>query len=326
MKDYLVTGSAGFIGSNVVDQLLSAGHRVVGVDNLNDAYDPSLKHWRLSQLEGRQNFRFRQADIRHESTMSQLFMEHEFAGVFNLAARAGVRQSLRDPREYVDTNVNGTACLLERCREHDVNQFLLASTSSLYGRSNALPFSEEANTDLPLSPYSASKKGAEAMAASYHHLYGTNIAIPRYFTVYGPGGRPDMSIFRFVKWIAEGTPITLYGSGQQSRDFTFVSDIATGTIKALEVSGLEVINLGGDSPTSIADVIKKLEGLLGHSAKIDHHPFHDADVEATWADTNKAKKLLGWDPKVKLDEGLSRCVAWYHENHDLAMKVDTGAD
>ncbi len=231
MSTYIVTGAAGFIASKVSEQLLQAGHTVLGVDNMNDAYDVRLKEWRLRNLHRLNGFEFSQCDISDRTALRPLFARTP-AGVFNLAARAGVRQSVENPWVYVETNMTGTVTLLELCKEFGVKRFLLASTSSLYGAHNPRPFKEDADTNRPLSPYAASKKGAEALCHTYHHLYGINVAIPRYFTVYGPAGRPDMSLFRFVQWIAEGRPVTVYGDGSQSRDFTYVDDIARGTIAA----------------------------------------------------------------------------------------------
>lgn len=324
---YLVTGCAGFIASRTTELLLEGGHEVVGIDNMNDAYDPQLKAHRLERLEGQDRFKFHQLDIADRHAVAPLFEDGGYDAVINLAARAGVRQSLENPWIYLDTNTTGTLNLLEQCRLHDVGQFLVASTSSLYGAHNALPFSEDDNTERPLSPYAASKKGAESMAASYSHLYGINVAVPRYFTVYGPAGRPDMSVFRFIKWISEGTPIVLYGDGGQSRDFTYVDDIARGTtLAATKVEGFEIINLGGDEPHSISEMIACVEDLVGKKAVIDSRPFHKADVKATWANVSKAERILGWKAVVGFEEGLRKTVDWHKANANWIQKVSTGAD
>ncbi len=251
--------------------------------------------------------------------------EKPYSAVINLAARAGVRQSLDNPWIYYKTNCTGTLNLLEMCRIYGVKKFLLASTSSLYGGQNRIPFNEIDDTNRPLSPYAASKKAAETLAYTYHYLYGLDISIPRYFTVYGPAGRPDMSIFRFIRWIAEGRPIVLFGDGSQSRDFTFVDDIARGTIAALKPLGYEIINLGGDRPASMSAVIDQISQLVGRKATIDSKPLHRADVPATWADIHKAKRLLDWQPKVSLEEGLRRSVDWYRQNRETALSLDLGA-
>jgi UDP-glucuronate 4-epimerase len=204
-----------------------------------------------------------------------------------------------------------------------VGKFVLASTSSLYGASNPVPFSEDANTDRPLSPYAASKKGAEAMCFTYHHLYGIDVTVFRYFTVYGPAGRPDMSLFRFVQWIYEDRPLRLYGDGTQSRDFTYVDDVAKGTILGLRPVGYEVINLGGDSPHDLLQLIGHVEREAGQKARIEQHPMHAADVMATWAEVSKARRLLDWQPQVGLEEGVARLCAWYRENRDWAKDIAT---
>ena len=321
---YLVTGCAGFIGWKVTEFLLEMGHTVVGIDNLNAAYDTQVKQWRLQQLEGTPNFQFHRADICDRTGLQQLF-NTSYDAVINLAARAGVRQSVENPWVYVDTNVTGTLNLLELCLEFEVPKFVLASTSSLYGANNELPFSEEANTDGPLSPYAASKKGAESLCHSYHHLYGIDVTIFRFFTVYGPAGRPDMSAFRFVQWISEGKPVLVYGDGKQSsRDYTYLEDIARGVIAGLKPLKYEVINLGSDSPIVLIDTIRLIEELVGKKAELSHQPFHPADVRATWADIRKAKKLLGWRPQVTFREGITALVDWYQANREWAKDIQTG--
>lgn len=322
---YLLTGCAGFIASKVAEKLLDAGHAVVGVDNLNEAYDPRLKQWRLAQLQSRKNFCFHQVDISDGAAIEPLFTAGggapPFSAVVNLAARAGVRPSVSNPWVYYQANCTGTLNLLELCRQSGVRKFLLASTSSLYGKHNEVPYREDADTNRPLSPYAASKKAAETLAFTYHHLHGLDISIPRYFTVYGPAGRPDMSVFRFVRRIAEGEPIVVFGDGTQSRDFTFVDDIAAGTIAALKPLGYQVINLGGDRPMVLKAIIDEIGELTGRTPKIEYRPAHPADVPTTWADVSKAAGLLGWRPQVSLEEGLRRCVEWYRANRDLARSL-----
>jgi len=324
---YLLTGAAGFIASTVARMLLDAGHEVVGIDNLNDAYDPALKHWRLEQLAGRPGFSFRQVDICDLGGLEPIFAERRstpFAGVLNLAARAGVRASVENPWVYVATNVDGTLNLLELCRRNGVMKFVLASTSSLYGGHNALPFREDDDTDRPLSPYAASKKAAETLAYSYHHLHKLDVSVLRYFTVYGPAGRPDMSIFRFVRQISEGEPITVFGDGSQRRDFTFVDDIARGTIAALKPMGFATVNLGGDRPVELMEVVRQIAGVVGRSPAIQYRAPHPADVPATWASIERAKSELDWSPKTSLEEGLRACVTWFGQNRDLARRVQIG--
>ena len=321
---YLVTGAAGFIGSKVSELLLSADHAVVGVDNLNDAYDVRLKHWRLGRLTSQKGFTFHQLDIADREALRSVFGRRNLAGVINLAARAGVRPSVANPWVYVDTNVGGTLNLLEACREHGIAKFVLASTSSLYGAHNPLPFREDADTNRPLSPYAASKKAAEALCYTYHHLHALDLTVLRYFTVYGPAGRPDMSPFRFVQWISEGRPVTVYGDGRQSRDFTYVDDIARGTVAALRPLGYETINLGSDEPVVLMEMIRLIERLAGREAVLTHKPSHPADVPATWADIGKAERLLGWRPQTGFAEGIEHLVEWYRANRDWAKDVATG--
>lgn len=324
MAKYLVTGTAGFIGSKVTEFLLDAGHEVVGVDNMNDAYDVTLKHWRLKQLEGRKGLAFHKVDLCDQPALAKVF---EGAGkieaVINLAARAGVRQSVENPWVYIDTNTTGSLNLLELCRTREVPKFVLASTSSLYGAHNPMPYREDADTSRPLSPYASSKKGAEVMAYTYHYLYKIDVTVFRYFTVYGPAGRPDMSLFRFVQWISEGRPLLVYGDGSQSRDFTYVDDIARGTIAGTRKVGYEVINLGSDTPTVLMDVIRYTEERLGKKAIFKHVPMHPADVTATWADITKARTLLEWEPRTNWKQGVDNLIEWYNANRDWAKGVAT---
>lgn len=334
VKRYLVTGCAGFIGANVCQRLLEEGHRVVGVDNLNDAYDPRLKEWRLGQLQQHPQFSFQRLDIGDLAALEALFLadqraeepvdERPYSAVLNLAARAGVRASVENPWVYLQTNCDGTLNLLELCRRFGVPKFVLASTSSLYGAHNPVPYGEDADTSRPLSPYAASKKAAEALCYTYHHLHGLDVTVFRYFTVYGPAGRPDMSVFRFVRRIAEGEPIIVFGDGMQERDFTYVDDIARGTVAGLRPLGYEVINLGSDRPVRLATVIDGIGGLTDQKPQIEYRPAHPADVPATWADISKARRLLDWSPEVPIEEGLRRAVDWYRENRAIALPLDLG--
>ena len=244
--------------------------------------------------------------------------------MINLAARAGVQPSVVDPWIYYQTNCDGTLNLLDICRRSGVKKFLLASTSSLYGKHNQVPYREDADTNRPLSPYAASKKAAETLAFTYHHLHGIDVSIPRYFTVYGPAGRPEMSIFRFVRRISEGEPIVLFGDGSQSRDFTFVDDIAAGTIAALRPLGYEVINLGGDRAVTLRTVIEQISAhdrQAGGDRVLPRPPRRRAHHRA---DISKAGRLLDWRPQVPLEEGLARCVQWYRDNRDMARSLKLG--
>jgi nucleoside-diphosphate-sugar epimerase len=308
--------------------LLDAGHRVTGVDNLNTAYDVRIKHWRLRRLTQRPNFNFQQLDISEHRALqtagwSSGGNQPPFDAVINLAARAGVRQSVEDPWVYLDTNITGTLNLLELCKNQGIPKFILASTSSIYGADAPLPTTEEANSDRPLQTYAASKKGAEALCHVYHFLCHLDVTVFRYFTVYGPAGRPDMSMFRFTQWINEGLPVKVNGNGEQSRGFTYVDDIARGTILGLKSVGYEIINLGGHETIKINELIKLLESLIGRPAQIEHLPANPADMLANWANVEKAKRLLGWEPQVPLQEGVARLVAWYQEERSWASQVNT---
>lgn len=330
----LVTGCAGFIAAKVAELLLEQGHTVVGVDNLNDAYDVRLKYRRLTALKERVNFHFQRLDIADRTAVFGLASSGDrkgsasdkapFDAVINLAARAGVRPSVIDPAAYVETNLIGTLNVLDFCRETGVRKLVLASSSSLYGANNAGPFREDANTDLPLSPYAASKKAAEVMVYSYHHLYGIDATILRYFTVYGPGGRPDMSPFRFVQWISEGRPVTVYGDGTQLRDFTYIDDIARGTIAGLRPMGFAIINLGSDRPVRLSHAIALIERFTGRRANIVYAEAHPSDVAATWANIEKASRLLNWTPQVEFPAGIEKLVRWYQDNRVWAKDIATG--
>lgn len=297
--------------------LLEDGVQVVGVDNCNDYYDVRLKELRLKELVGHSGFEFIPVDIEDQGAIERVFHTHEFDVVYNLAARAGVRYSMINPYIYMNTNALGVLNLLENMREHGVGKLVLASTSSLYA-GQPMPFVESLSVNTPISPYAASKKAAEVVAYTYHHLYGIDVSVLRYFTVYGPAGRPDMSVLRFIHEIDCGGSVPLFGDGSQSRDFTYIDDIARGTILARKNLGYEILNLGGgNDPISIATLIKTIEHFLGKQAKIDHKPFHSADMKVTWANIEKAKTLLGWQPSIGFEEGIERSVKWYVDNRSL---------
>jgi nucleoside-diphosphate-sugar epimerase len=321
-KRYFVTGSAGFIASVVTEQLLKSGAEVVGIDNLNDAYDPRVKEYRLSNLRKFPGFSFYRMDISDRSILKNTeLIGRNFDAVINLAARAGVRASITDPWVYLDTNVTGTLNLLEFCLQEDIKKFVLASTSSIYGEDAPRPTPESSSSDKPLQAYAASKKAAEALAHAYHHLHGLDVSVLRYFTVYGPAGRPDMVMFRFAKWILEGLPVQLFGDGNQSRGFTYVDDIARGTISALKPLGYEIINLGGHELLKINDLIKKMEELTGMKAEVVKHPRHKADMLTNQADITKAHELLEWVPQVSLDEGIKKVLDWYQDERSWAQEI-----
>ena len=321
-KTILLTGVAGFIGSRTAQILLDNNNTIIGIDNLNDYYNIKIKKFRLSLLKQDKNFIFYEGDIEDKLFLSEIFKKHSISTVINLAARAGVRYSITNPFIYASTNYYGSLNLLDLMRENNISKYVMASTSSIYAGSE-MPYKEDSSVNQPISPYAASKKAAELIAYTYSHQFNIDVSIVRYFTVYGPSGRPDMSVLRFIKWIDEGVPMVLYGDGTQSRDFTYIDDIAKGTIAASEKKvGYEIINLGGgQNPISINTLIEKIELLLNKSAIINQKPFHSADVDSTWADITKAKKLLDWEPITTLDQGLEKTIKWYFENRDWLKKI-----
>jgi nucleoside-diphosphate-sugar epimerase len=342
----LVTGGAGFIGARTAQMLLEQGHEVVVVDNMNDYYDVRLKSRRLLDLArtaggtavpvepksrvaeylGPHEFRagrlhFVETDIEVFNALDDLFAENKFDAVVNLAARAGVRYSMENPLVYMTTNAIGTLNLLDCMKKHGVGKMVLASTSSLYA-GQPMPFSETLPVNTPISPYAASKKSAEVMAYTYHHLYGIDVSVVRYFTVFGPAGRPDMSPFRFMRWVDDGAPIQLYGDGEQSRDFTYVDDVARGTIAALKNVGYEIVNIGGgNNPISILTMIGWIEELLGKKAVINFLPENKSDMRITWADISKAERLFGWKPLVSPRRGFELTAQWYAANRDWVRTI-----
>lgn len=328
MKSIVVTGCAGFIGWKVSEMLLQRGHSVLGIDNMNDYYDPMLKEWRLSRLKGYKDFSFFNLDISDRIGVVSLLRPESILRIsgstpeiiINLAARAGVRASVEDPWVYLETNYLGTLNLLEACKEFGIKRFILASTSSIYGLNNT-PFREEDRTDYSLSPYSATKKAAEVLCYTYHYLYGIDVTILRYFTVYGPAGRPDMSYFKFIRNIDRGITIPVYGDGRQKRDFTYIDDIADGTIRCIDLEGYNIINLGNDNPVELMYVISLIEDNLNKKALIEWLERHAADVPATWADINRAREILKWSTTVRIEDGIKRTVDWYRENRDFIMKL-----
>ena len=321
----LLTGCAGFIGSRVAKLLLDEGHSVLGVDNLRDARLSRLHQWRLDSLGSSARFTFDCLDISDagalRSFVHRCHRAEPISAVVNLAARAGVRDSLNEPRAYYETNTLGVLNLLEICRDLEIGKFIQASTSSVYAAEMKGPISEDAPSSRPLSPYAASKNAAETLLYSYHHLYGIHAAVLRYFTVYGPGGRPGMSIFRFIRGIAEGRAITLYGDGNQQRDYTYVDDVARGTIAALNLCGYNVINLGNEKPVAINDGIRMVEEQVGRKARIERREMHPADPLVRWADVGHARRLMGWTPQVDIQEGVRRTVDWYMECREWAADL-----
>ncbi|WP_462138012.1 SDR family NAD(P)-dependent oxidoreductase [Candidatus Mycalebacterium sp.] len=327
--DFVVTGCAGFVGARVCEMLLERGDGVAGMDNLNDAYDPALKEKRLQALSSSDRFMFKKTDIADSGAVANFFAAEmsDFSpkAVINLAARAGVRKSAEIPAEYYKTNVLGTLNLLEACRENGMEKFVFISSSSVYG-DGELPLTEAVSeTDKPLSPYAASKSAGEGLCHSYHKLFGIDVSALRYFTVYGPAGRPDMSVFRFVRAVAEGEEIVLYGDGTQSRDFTFVDDAARATLLSLKNVGFEQINIAGGNVVSLNEIIALIEDGLGKKAVVRKKPMNPADSKATAADISKAEKILGWEPQTDIKKGVKSCIDWYLENREWASKLEMPA-
>jgi UDP-glucuronate 4-epimerase len=320
---YLITGVAGFIGAKTAQFALDNGAKIIGIDNMNNYYSPIIKTHRLEELKKHQNFTFIKGDIEDKEILETIFKSNKIDAVINLAARAGVRFSLKNPFIYASTNYTGSLNLLDLMRDYNVKKYVMASTSSIYAGSK-MPYKEDSSVNQPISPYAASKKAAELIAYTYHHQFNIDVSIVRYFTVYGPAGRPDMSVLRFVKWIDEGKPIVLYGDGSQSRDFTYVDDIAIGTLAATKKKvGYEIINLGGGkNPVAINLLISKIENLLNKKAELNQKPFHSADVDSTWADISKADQLLNWKPTISLDKGLEKTVEWYYENKSWLKDIN----
>jgi nucleoside-diphosphate-sugar epimerase len=325
MAHYLVTGAAGFIGARTATMLIEQGHTVVGIDNMNDAYDPRMKEYRLKRLQAMAGFEFVRDDISDKEILNRqsAIVNRKFDGVINLAARAGVRFSVENPWVFLESNVTGTLNMLELCRQTGCKKFILASTSSIYGENPEYPTPETASSSEPMQPYAASKKGAEALAHSYHHLFDIDVTVVRYFTVYGPAGRPDLAIFRFVKWIMEGEPIRINGDGTQSRGFTYVDDIARGTIAALKPLGYEIINLGGHEVISINGLVDLIEDLTGRKANVQHGPPNLADMFMNQANVTKAREMLGWNPQVNLRQGIGNLIEWYKAEQNWAKNILT---
>ncbi|MCP4914405.1 MAG: NAD-dependent epimerase/dehydratase family protein [Oligoflexia bacterium] len=319
----LLTGIAGFVGFHTALSLIEKGYSIVGVDNINDFYDTRLKDHRLEQLAGIEGIEFHKIDIEDRDALEELFKKNSFSRVINLAARAGVPYSIKNPEIYMSTNAQGSLNLLNLCRDYDVKKYVLASTSSLYA-GHEMPFIESSPVNRPISPYASSKKAAEVMAYTYHYLYGIDVSVVRYFTVFGPAGRPDMSIFRFIRWIEEGGKIELFGDGSQSRDFTYVKDIAEGTIKAAFTDvGYEVINLGGGKrPITIMSVINMIEEKLGKKANIENKEFLKTDLKSSWANIEKAKELLDWEPETSFEAGLDQTIEWFEKNKELCLSIN----
>ncbi len=311
----LVTGGAGFIGFHVAKALLERGDNIIIIDNFNDYYDVKLKEARIKELGKHDNLEVIKADISDYDAINAVFKKNKFDKICHLAAQAGVRYSIEHPLEYEKSNILGTLVLLEMARKHNIKDFVFASSSSIYGNNKKTPFSEEDNVDYPVSLYAATKKSSELLAYTYHHLYGLNCTGLRFFTVYGPWGRPDMAYFKFTKAILEDKPIDVYNYGKMKRDFTYISDITDGILTAIDNPfPYEIINLGNNKPIELSYFIECIENALKKKAKKNMLPMQPGDVKITYANIKKAEKLLNYKPKVKIEEGINRFVGWYKEN------------
>lgn len=314
MAGYLVTGAAGFIGSHVAEALIGRGDHVAVLDNFDPYYPRELKARNLEALLSSDLCSFVEGDIRDAERVHSLFEDLRPQTVIHLAAKAGVRPSLEAPVEYMDVNVRGTVQLLECARQHGVRKFVFASSSSVYGSTNRVPFSEAEPVSTPLSPYAASKIAGEACCHCYHRIYGIPIISLRFFTVYGPRQRPDLAINKFVRLIAEGKPIPMFGDGSSERDYTFISDVVRAVLLAADSDlEYEVMNIGGSSPISLRGLIETLEQVMGRRAVIEQLPSQPGDMPRTFADVSRAERLLGWAPSVPLPDGLRRFVEWHQE-------------
>jgi UDP-glucuronate 4-epimerase len=333
----MITGAAGFIGSTLAHRLLARGDSVYGIDNMNDYYDVRLKEARLQRLTGHPHFQFQKMDIVDRASMAELFRTQKFDAVMNLAAQAGVRYSITNPDAYVDANLVGFANILEGCRHGGVKHLVFASSSSVYGANTKLPFSEHDNVDHPVSLYAATKKANELMAHSYAHLYKLPCTGLRFFTVYGPWGRPDMALFKFTKGILEGEPIPVFNEGKMIRDFTYIDDIVEGVIRVIDRTAApnpnwsgnapdsatsyapyRIYNIGNNQPVQLMRYIEVLETCLGKKAKLDLLPMQDGDVPATSADTESLENDTGFRPNTSVEQGVARFVEWYKSYHHVA--------
>ncbi|MEK7581049.1 MAG: GDP-mannose 4,6-dehydratase [Patescibacteria group bacterium] len=312
----LITGAAGFIGSTLADALLKKGASVIAVDNFNDYYNPRIKTRNIADALKKKTYKLYKADIFHFLAMERVFKKEKPNIIIHLAARAGVRPSLENPTLYAEVNKVGTVNLLKLAVDYKVDKFIFASSSSVYGNSKRIPFSEDDRCEFIISPYGASKRSAEIFIEMFYKMYGLKSVILRFFTVYGPRGRPDMAPALFTRAVISGEVINQFGNGTTYRDYTYIDDIIAGIEKTIEADvGFEIFNLGNNNPVSLAEFIRSLEMLVGKKAKINKLPLQIGDVKKTWANIDKAKKLLGWEPKVKINEGLKGYIEWLKKIH-----------
>ena len=310
-----MTGGAGFIGSHLIKRLLREGEKVVCLDDFNDYYDPALKRANIQPFLQEEHFRLCQADIRDSKALNKIFEAGDIQAVVHLAARAGVRDSLNDPHLYAQVNINGTLNLLEEVKKKGVQKFIFASSSSVYGLSDRIPFREDDPVDKPISPYAVTKRAGELLCYTYHRLYQLPITILRFFTVYGPRGRPEMAIYKFTRLIDEGREVPVYGDGKSERDYTYISDIVQGIISALRKNfPFEIFNLAGGKTVELRQMIPLIEKRLKKKVRIKCCPEQAGDVRLTSADIVRARKLLGYSPQVSLEEGIERLIQWYRSS------------
>ena len=311
-RSLLVTGGAGFIGSHLVERLLEGGSRVVVLDSFDSFYDPAIKRRNIETAVRHPRYRLVEGDIRDARGVEELFAAERFGTVVHLAARAGVRPSIEEPELYASVNVDGTTTLLEASRRHGVERFVFGSSSSVYGNNDKVPFAESDPADRPISPYGATKKAGEVLCHAFHHLWGVNVACLRFFTVYGPRQRPEMAIHKFARLLAAGRAVELYGDGATARDYTYVSDIVDGIVRALDrCSGYHVWNLGGARTTRLDELVRQIAAGLGVPMHVTHRPAQPGDVERTWADVSRADVELDWRPGVTIDRGLELFLGWF---------------
>ncbi len=319
---YLVTGAAGFIGMHTAKRLLDQGEEVVGLDNLNDYYDPALKEYRLAQLMPYSRFRFVKLDLSDRAGIAELFKSEQFTHVIHLAAQAGVRYSLENPFAYIDSNIVGTMTVLEGCRHNSIQHLVYASSSSVYGMNSKIPFSESDQVDHPVSLYAATKKANELMAYSYSKLYKIPTTGLRFFTVYGPAGRPDMAPWLFVDAITKGMPIKVFNHGEMERDFTYIDDIVEGIVRIQRELPREdipyrLLNIGNNQPIKLSRFIEAIESACGKQAEKIMLPMQPGDVERTYADTKRLEEVVGYKPEMQVEEGVARFVNWYNKYFQL---------
>jgi UDP-glucuronate 4-epimerase len=314
----LVTGAAGFIGSNVCEHFVGLDHFIIGIDNFDNFYSIKYKHLNLAKLQGNSKFQFHEADIRDSKALNRIFSSNQIDIVIHLAAKAGIRPSIDFITDYYDVNVNGTVSLLESMRIHEVKKMLFASSSSIYGNNPKVPFSETDRVDNPISPYASTKKSGELLCHVYSHLYKFDITCLRFFTVFGPKQRPDLAIHKFTRLIDEGKPIPFYGDGTTSRDYTYIDDIVNGVSCALNyLNGYRIYNLGESKVINLKKLVETIENTLGKKAILNHLPLQQGDVNITYADISKSKAEIGYNPKCDIETGIKKFVDWYYINKGI---------